>query len=416
MGFLITQILGLLALAALAGGAFMHWWTRRQYTDVSYELTELRRQAGALDREREGRAKAERTADEVAARASHLEESVAAEVEARKNMEARLERELASERAWRSEAKAGLDAIAALSLDPVTERLTGVESRLDAEFAAVKEQVERVHRAVGSIAIPDLGTIEAGIARVANLAPLESRVERLANAVDSLETPDLQPLTNSVADVGRAVGDVDKRVQSIRSPGLSAVERNLAAVSSRVESMNEQFARLDAPDLSGIERDLSIVSGRVHALDERVAALRNADLSGLERGLGSVRSHVERVESKIRPPSAPDLTGVNRRLDALTQQLAAVAARPAPQKPGANLLRSPSRGKPDDLKKIRGIGPKLERMLHRLGVYYFWQVAEWQKADIRHVDEKLEVFHGRIERDAWVRQAKSLARSSKAAV
>jgi predicted flap endonuclease-1-like 5' DNA nuclease len=49
-------------------------------------------------------------------------------------------------------------------------------------------------------------------------------------------------------------------------------------------------------------------------------------------------------------------------------------------------------------------------MLHGIGVYYFWQVADWSAADVRHVDDRQEVFKGRISRDEWVKQAGSLAR------
>lgn len=63
----------------------------------------------------------------------------------------------------------------------------------------------------------------------------------------------------------------------------------------------------------------------------------------------------------------------------------------------------------DDLKLISGVGPKLEGTLHKVGVYQFAQIANWKKADIATVDDKLS-FKGRIERDDWVKQAKILAK------
>ncbi len=62
----------------------------------------------------------------------------------------------------------------------------------------------------------------------------------------------------------------------------------------------------------------------------------------------------------------------------------------------------------DDLKMISGIGPKTEEMLHNLGIYTFAQVASWNKAQRHWVGGYLK-FHGRIERDDWVGQAKALA-------
>lgn len=63
----------------------------------------------------------------------------------------------------------------------------------------------------------------------------------------------------------------------------------------------------------------------------------------------------------------------------------------------------------DDLKLISGVGPKIEATLHELGVFTFKQVASWKKAEREWVDGYLS-FHGRIERDDWVKQAKALAR------
>jgi NADH-quinone oxidoreductase subunit E len=63
----------------------------------------------------------------------------------------------------------------------------------------------------------------------------------------------------------------------------------------------------------------------------------------------------------------------------------------------------------DDLKLISGVGPKIEGILHSLGIYTFAQVASWKKAEREWVDGYLK-FAGRIERDDWVKQAKALAK------
>ncbi len=65
----------------------------------------------------------------------------------------------------------------------------------------------------------------------------------------------------------------------------------------------------------------------------------------------------------------------------------------------------------DDLKLVVGIGPVLERMLHRLGVASFLQIAQWSERDIDEIDSKLPEFPGRIRRDGWVTQARELHQS-----
>jgi NADH-quinone oxidoreductase subunit E len=69
--------------------------------------------------------------------------------------------------------------------------------------------------------------------------------------------------------------------------------------------------------------------------------------------------------------------------------------------------------RPDDLKLISGVGPKLESTLHSLGIFTYEQVASWKKAEREWVDGYLK-FHGRIERDEWVKQAKALAKGGEA--
>ena len=62
----------------------------------------------------------------------------------------------------------------------------------------------------------------------------------------------------------------------------------------------------------------------------------------------------------------------------------------------------------DDLKKLSGVGPALEKKLLAAGITTFAQIAAWTEADIADFDEKLS-FKGRIEREGWVEQAKAFA-------
>jgi len=89
------------------------------------------------------------------------------------------------------------------------------------------------------------------------------------------------------------------------------------------------------------------------------------------------------------------------------------ARKAPPRKPAAKKDASPPRmkkpAKPDDLKRISGVGPKLEGVLNGLGIYKFGQIAKWKKAERDWVDGYLK-FKGRIDRDDWVAQAKKFAK------
>jgi predicted flap endonuclease-1-like 5' DNA nuclease len=66
-------------------------------------------------------------------------------------------------------------------------------------------------------------------------------------------------------------------------------------------------------------------------------------------------------------------------------------------------------GPPDDLSRMKGVGPKLVALLNELGVTHFSQIAAWSDDDVAAIDEKLGTFKGRITRDRWIEQARHLA-------
>lgn len=70
-------------------------------------------------------------------------------------------------------------------------------------------------------------------------------------------------------------------------------------------------------------------------------------------------------------------------------------------------LAMPSEGA-DDLKRIKGIGPKNEDALNELGIFTFAQIAAWDFSHVKWVERRLE-FPGRINREKWIDQAKVLA-------
>ena len=75
-------------------------------------------------------------------------------------------------------------------------------------------------------------------------------------------------------------------------------------------------------------------------------------------------------------------------------------------------LPAPINGKADDLKKISGVGPVLEKKLNELGIFHYSQIAEFSQEDVVRVDETLN-FKGRIERDDWIEQARALINETK---
>ena len=90
---------------------------------------------------------------------------------------------------------------------------------------------------------------------------------------------------------------------------------------------------------------------------------------------------------------------------------AAPELQPAPAPEAAAPAPAPAAQMPDDLKRISGIGPVIEKKLNAMGVQHFHQIATWNEADAARVDEQLN-FRGRIAREKWIEQARALVDSA----
>lgn len=109
------------------------------------------------------------------------------------------------------------------------------------------------------------------------------------------------------------------------------------------------------------------------------------------------------IQAAAKAPSKPKAaTKAKPKGAATTKPKPAPTPKVDDPKPAA-LLR-PRRGKADDLKQIKGIGPKIEASLNTLGVYHFDQIAAWTKLNTDWVDGQL-AFKGRIRREQWIEQA-----------
>ena len=122
-------------------------------------------------------------------------------------------------------------------------------------------------------------------------------------------------------------------------------------------------------------------------------------------------AHVEDVPEDAADAEAPE--AVNDEAETVNDE--AEAAEAADEEVGVKpaTLDAPEGGKADDLKKIKGVGPKLETVLNEMGFYHFDQIASWTPEEVAWVDDNLEGFKGRVTRDDWVSQAKELASADK---
>lgn len=113
--------------------------------------------------------------------------------------------------------------------------------------------------------------------------------------------------------------------------------------------------------------------------------------------------------------TGPDIMGgVGEIFAAAATSEVADATPPPPAPAPAPAPAAEPAGEADDLRRIKGVGPKLVALLHGFGVTRYSQIAAWTDADIDAMDARLGTFAGRIRRDSWVEQAKLLAAGDQA--
>jgi NADH-quinone oxidoreductase subunit E len=106
----------------------------------------------------------------------------------------------------------------------------------------------------------------------------------------------------------------------------------------------------------------------------------------------------EKVKAAPKPKATP-----KPKAEAAPAVAAGDVAEQAPEQ-----LTAARAGGADDLKRISGVGPKLEGVLNEMGFYHFDQIAAWGPSEVAWVDARLK-FKGRIARDNWIDQAATLA-------
>lgn len=230
------------------------------------------------------------------------------------------------------------------------------------------------------------------------------KVEKLAaEAGDTVQFNDILMLGGDKLTVGAPLVDgaaVQAEVlDQIRGEKvIHFVKRRRKHGSQRTKGHRQSLTVLRVTDILASGADKSGVMAAIGA--GSVAAGAVAAAAPAKKKAAPKKAEAKKAEPKKAEPKK-----------AAPKKAAPKAEAPAEDAAGtkpANLLDKARGGKPDDLKKITGVGPKLEGVLHENGVFHFDQIAAWKKDEIAYMDDKLS-FKGRIERDNWIEQAKSLA-------
>ena len=203
---------------------------------------------------------------------------------------------------------------------------------------------------------------------------------------------------------------------------------------ARLEEIIDAFAAGkggDVPTGPQIDRVFSAPEGGLTSLTSEEPKAKSATAKAKVDAASIPPSEAARAKStdaetnqSLKTPATAPAEAAKNSKAAETQPLSGTAASAAAgekaesaQKPSLTDKDRPAGiekpAQPDDLQLISGVGPKIESILHELGIFTFAQVAGWHEAERHWVDGYLN-FKGRIERDDWVKQAEALAKGGEA--
>ncbi len=264
------------------------------------------------------------------------------------------------------------------------------------------------------------GLIEELEARLANMKATGEQEEAWARQVLSERDGTIQHLHEELARMQRSVAELtslkatlgvrDETIDSLRDElkSLEASLRDREQLAQTVQARDREVLRVQDRLLDS-EQVVMSLRAQVDELQKTVGELegmryeaerRQRVLSERDQELAEFRARLEQMVP------ASEAERLRAKLKAFKQQHAPPAKSNGPEVPkwGAQPM---DRNNLDDLTRISGVGPALERLLHKEGVFYFKQIASWTKDDVKVIDKKLDAFKGRILRDNWIKGAKT---------
>ncbi|MDS4031317.1 MAG: phasin family protein [Candidatus Contendobacter sp.] len=159
--------------------------------------------------------------------------------------------------------------------------------------------------------------------------------------------------------------------------------------------LRDQTLRLAGEKVEEVKERVDEVRGMVEGVKTRaVDTLDNLEQLFEER--------VARALKRLGVPTRDDLQGIAKRLEAMNDLIRGLAE----DQRAAGLATPPA--EKDDLKLISGIGPVLEGKLNGVGINTYQQIVALTDDEIERLESEVINLSGRIHRDDWIGQAKSL--------
>jgi predicted flap endonuclease-1-like 5' DNA nuclease len=191
-------------------------------------------------------------------------------------------------------------------------------------------------------------------------------------------------------------------------------DRKIEALESASGDMNSTKKFYDAKHVESLRVEIAVLRENLGTRDERIGVLaieiRESHIRAQEL-LDDLNAWKERVS-----PLTKKLHEQRELIDSI-QHSADPQANEIPDATiETNEIDYPVENRRDDLKKIRGIGPALERRLNTTGVSRFEQIADLSTQDLMNLARKISISPVVAERDNWIEQARSLQNGTKSSL
>lgn len=202
-------------------------------------------------------------------------------------------------------------------------------------------------------------------------------------------------------------------VERLRDQGAQLLEQ----VQQHKQAYRDLSERLDSASAGQDKAEAQLLDAMKsnEALHERLATLSRA-LSAAEQTSAENATELQAWQNRISPlvQKYREKEAKVRLLEQEIQQIRRdlkTIPEPPPQSRTTKPANAPDTAPPpdrEDLQLIRGIGPAIEQILHRLGIRNLEQIADFKAEDIHRVAAEIRGFSSRISRENWIEQAKTL--------
>jgi len=426
---LISQMVGCLIIAAGIGGII--GWLVRNLSTLSLErefaelTTALRKKDQAFDAaqyELKVKTSAIQTLENKMAVAESLARTVQKDLSVRNERLNALQEELATKTQRLSAVETELTAWhqqATRSEAATTEQanqiahLTTAHYEAEQNLAGMAEELVHQQRRIAELEA-ELAASDHLRARIHELEPAQGRVHWLEVQLtekDAHHRTSLQELEQELV----------RRDQTIRE--LESLQRQLQTQADEVHEWRQRYTtstERHAKECAGYEERLTKLRSLEADLaqQQELSSEKDRQIRALKqqgRQLDTLQSELA-SQAKVVDDKDGEISRLRKRLVEVRAALRiraeeGTAPRPARQVDHQLTLQieqtKPAKDTPkDDLKKIRGIGPTVERVLNKMGIFTFRKIATWDASDMKRIADKLATPADRIKRDKWITEAK----------